>query len=115
VPTSRTEADILSIRATYKLRLSQASVMRMDSVSCVSFRVSNSRRRYAAASGAESIIRRVGTKSVQFMNTERRKQLLCKKGNSQAPDKGEYRYQADGGEREDFHVGPPFSVSCTGQ
>ena len=36
-PTSHTDADIEAIRSTYKQRFSQDSVMRVDSVSCVSF------------------------------------------------------------------------------
>jgi hypothetical protein len=36
-PTSRTGADIEAIRAAYKKRVDQESVMRVDSVSCVSF------------------------------------------------------------------------------
>ena len=36
-PTGRTGADIEAIRAAYKQRFDQESVMRVDSVSCVSF------------------------------------------------------------------------------
>jgi hypothetical protein len=36
-PTSRAEADIEAIRATYRRRFDQDSVMRVDSLSCVSF------------------------------------------------------------------------------
>ena len=36
-PTDRTETDIEAIRAAYKRRFDQESVMRVESVSCVSF------------------------------------------------------------------------------
>ena len=36
-PTERTERDIEAIRAAYKRRFDQESVMRVESVSCVSF------------------------------------------------------------------------------
>ena len=36
-PSNRTEADIEAIRAAYKHRFDQESVMRVDGVSCVSF------------------------------------------------------------------------------
>ena len=36
-PTSRTDDDIEAIRSAYKARFDQESVMRVDSVSCVSF------------------------------------------------------------------------------
>jgi hypothetical protein len=36
-PNARTEADIEAIRSAYKQRFNQQSVMRVDSVSCVSF------------------------------------------------------------------------------
>lgn len=36
-PSARTEADIEAIRSAYKQRFNQQSVMRVDSVSCVSF------------------------------------------------------------------------------
>ena len=36
-PSGRTEADIEAIRSAYKARFDQESVMRVDSLSCVSF------------------------------------------------------------------------------
>jgi hypothetical protein len=36
-PSNRTEADIEAIRSSYKARFDQESVMRVDSLSCVSF------------------------------------------------------------------------------
>jgi hypothetical protein len=36
-PTARTEADIEAIRTAYKQRFDQESVMRVESLSCVSF------------------------------------------------------------------------------
>ena len=36
-PSTRTEADIEAIRSAYKARFDQESVMRVDSLSCVSF------------------------------------------------------------------------------
>jgi hypothetical protein len=36
-PTSRSDADIEAIRSAYKARFDQESVMRVDSLSCVSF------------------------------------------------------------------------------
>ena len=36
-PTSRTDADIEAIRSAYKQRFDQESVLRVESVSCVSF------------------------------------------------------------------------------
>ena len=36
-PTGRSEADIEAIRAAYKQRFAQESVLRADGVSCVSF------------------------------------------------------------------------------
>jgi hypothetical protein len=36
-PASRTDADIEAIRSAYKQRFEQESVMRVESVSCVSF------------------------------------------------------------------------------